>query len=124
VECTKAGLGLRLFLVLAAEGEAAMARAIENQVALARAAAARIRRQPGFEVAVEPETNIVCFRAPGSDEDQLELRRRLLETGRHYLTTTGFRGRRWLRITLMNPATTLEDVESLLVELRECNIHH
>ncbi len=123
VECTKAALGLRLFLVLAAEGEAAVGRTIERQVAFARAAAERIRRQPGFEVAVEPETNIVCFRAPGSDDDQLELRRRLLETGRHYLTTTGFRGRRWLRITAMNPATTLEDVESLLAELQAWIIH-
>ena len=69
-------------------------------------------------MAVEPESNIVCFRVQGSDELQLELRRRLLETGRHYITTTEFRGRRWLRITAMNPGTTLEDVERLLDELR------
>ena len=83
-----------------------------------KAAAERIRREPGFEVAIEPESNIVCFRTEGSDDLQLELRRRLLESGRHYLTTTGFRGRRWLRITAMNPGTTLEDIERLLAELR------
>ena len=118
VECTKAGLGLRLFLVLAAEGEAALGRYVEQRVAFARAAAERIRREPGFEVAIEPESNIVCFRTEGSDDLQLELRRRLLESGRHYLTTTGFRGRRWLRITAMNPGTNLEDIERLLAELR------
>ena len=121
VECTKAGLGLRLFLVLAAEGEAALGRYIEGRAAFARAAAARIRREPGFEVAVEPESNIVCFRVEGSDELQLELRRQLLERGRHYLTTTGFRGRRWLRITAMNPHTDLDDVERLLSELADLN---
>ena len=68
MECTKAALGLRLFMVLAAEGEAALARYIEGRADFARQAAERIRRQPGFEVAVEPESNIVCFRAPGSDE--------------------------------------------------------
>jgi L-2,4-diaminobutyrate decarboxylase len=118
VECTKAGLGLKLFLVLAAEGEAALGRYVEQRAALARAAAERIRREPGFEVAVEPESNIVCFRVQGGDDLQLELRRRLLEAGRHYLTTTGFRGRRWLRITVMNPGTDLEDIERLLAELR------
>jgi len=118
VECTKSGIGLKLFLALAAEGEAAAGRFVEAQTAFARSAAERIRREPGFEVAVEPESNIVCFRAEGSDELQLELRRRLLENGRHYLTTTGFRGRRWLRITAMNPLTALEDVERLLAELR------
>ena len=118
VECTKAGLGLKLFMVLAAEGEAAVGRYVEQQAALARAAAGLIRARPGFEVAVEPESNIVCFRAEGSDELQLELRRRLLEQGRHYITTTGFRGRRWLRITAMNPGTTLEDVEALMLELQ------
>jgi len=109
---------LRLFLVLAAEGEAALGRYVEQRVAFARAAAERIRREPGFEVAIEPESNIICFRTEGSDDLQLELRRRLLESGRHYLTTTAFRGRRWLRITAMNPGTTLEDIGRLLAELR------
>lgn len=118
VECTKSGLGLKLFLALAAEGEAAAGRFVEERTAFAQAAAQLIRSQPGFEVAVEPESNIVCFRVQGSDELQLELRRRLLADGRNYITTTGFRGRRWLRITAMNPLTTLEDVARLLEELR------
>jgi len=119
VECTKAALGLRLFLVLAAEGEGAAARFVERQVDLARAAAARLRREPGVEVAVEPESNIVCFRVEGDDALQLELRRRLLERGRHYISSTLYRGRRWLRLALMNPETELGDVERLLEELRQ-----
>ncbi len=122
LECTKSGLGLRLFLVLASEGEAAIARYVERQVELAQAAAELLRRAPGFEVAVRPESNIVCFRlAAGGDEDalQLELRRRLLERGRHYVSTAELRGRRWLRLAVMNPATELEDIERLVEEIRE-----
>ncbi len=118
VECTKAGLGLRLFLVLASEGEGAIARFVERQVELARAAADLIRREPGFEVAVAPESNIVCFRLDGSDALQLELRRKLLACGEHYVSTTEFRGRRWLRLALMNPATEVADVERLIEEIR------
>ena len=110
MECTKAALGLRLFLALAAEGEAALARYVEDRTDLAAVAAERIRRRPEFELAIAPESNIVCFRTRGSDDQQLEIRRRLLEGGEQYITTTEFRGRRWLRITLMSPATTLEDV--------------
>lgn len=114
VECTKAALGLRLFLALAAEGEAALARYVEDRTDLAAAAAGRIRLRPEFELAIAPESNIVCFRTRGGDDRQLEIRRRLLERGEQYITTTEFRGRRWLRITLMSPATTLGDVEQLL----------
>lgn len=117
VECTKAGLGLRLFLVLASEGEAALGRYVERQSELAQAAAARIARVPGLELAVTPELNIVCFRASGSDARQLELRRRLVANGRHYISTASFRGRRWLRLALMSPSTELDDLDRLLDEV-------
>ncbi len=118
VECTKAGLGLKLFTVLAARGEGALAEYVASRTALAEAAAARLAREPGVEVACAPESNIVCFRLPGSDARQLELRRRLLLDGRHYLSSTAFRGRRWLRLAIMSPATGLGDIEALLVTLR------
>lgn len=117
VECTKAGLGLRLFLVAAAGGATALGTYVERQTALATEAAARLRREPGIEVAVEPESNIVCFRLDGPDNLQLELRRLLLEAGRHYISSTEFRGRRWLRLALMSPATDLAEVERLLAAL-------
>lgn len=113
VECTKAALGLKIFLTLAAEGERALAAYVDRQTALARDAAAHLRARPGFEVAVEPESNIVCFRVAGDDARQLEVRRRLTEDGHHYISSTGFRGRRWLRLALMNPETGLADIAAL-----------
>lgn len=118
VECTKAGLGLRLFLVLASQGEAALAAHVERQTELARAAAARLAREPGLEVAVAPESSIVCFRVTGSDERQLEVRRRLLAGGRHYVSSAAFRGRRWLRLALMSPATDEAELERLVAAVQ------
>ena len=117
VECTKAALGLHAFFVLACEGEGALAAYVERQSDLAKAAAAFLRARPGFEVAVEPQSNIVCFRVDGDDALQLDLRRRLTETGTSYVSSTEFRGRRWFRLTLMNPATELADVETLVGEI-------
>jgi L-2,4-diaminobutyrate decarboxylase len=118
VECTKAGLGLRLFLVLASQGEGALAAHLERQTALAATAAQRLGREPGLTVAIRPESNIVCFRVEGSDERQLEIRRRLLAGGRHYVSSAVFRGRRWLRLALMSPATDEAELERLVEALR------
>src|SRR5262249_25325253 len=62
VECTKATLGLRLFLNLAWHGEAGMAGYVEGRFALAHAAWERIAARPGFHCPYEPESNILCFR--------------------------------------------------------------
>lgn len=117
VECSKAGLGLKVFFALAAEGERGIAAVIDRQTALARDAARLLRATPGFEVAVEPQSNIVCFRVAGPDGLQLDLRRRLTDAGRHYVSSTEFRGRRWLRLALMNPATELADIAALIAEI-------
>lgn len=118
VECTKAALGLKLFFSLAAEGEAAMAAFIDRQCDLATEAAGFLRAQPDITVAVEPESNIVCFRLDGSDDHQLALRKRLTEVGRYYISTAEACGRRWLRLALMNPATTLAEVVGLVAALQ------
>lgn len=119
VECTKAGLGLRLFLVLGALGERGLAEYIERQWELVLKAYEYIQQQQDFECAVRPQSNILCFRIAGSDQKQLHIRDALNAHGHFYLTTTSFRGKRYLRIVLMNPHTTLEDIERLIYTIRQ-----
>ena len=118
VECTKAGLGLRLFLVLAALGERGLAEYIERQFQVTMDAYAYIQGLPDFECAVRPQSNILCFRFQGSDELQLRVRSELIARGTFYLSTTVFHGRRYLRAVFMNPETSLEDVKRLTHEIR------
>lgn len=117
IECTKAALGLKIFFALAHGGEAAITATIERQTDLAIEAAAYLRRVPNFEVAAEPETNIVCFRFGGTDDLQIEIRRRLTKAGQFYISTTEALGRRWLRLALMNPVTDMADIEALAREV-------
>jgi L-2,4-diaminobutyrate decarboxylase len=122
VECTKAGLGLRLFFVLSAQGEAGLAGYIDGVFALAHDAWRLIDAQPDFSCALEPESNIVCFRYTGHGDDealQIALRDRLIAEGGFYLSTTMFAGRRWLRMAVMSPATTMGDIERLLARIRD-----
>ncbi len=117
VECTKAGLGLRLFMTIAALGETGLATHVEGLVDKAKEAAQLISSKDTFEVAITPETNIVCFRIGEDDATQLEIRRRLLERGDFYISSTLYKGVRWLRLVFMNSLTTLENIEQLLVEI-------
>lgn len=77
----------------------------------------------------EPECNIVAFRhVPAAMQDappeslgafQRELRRRLIESGRFYIVQTNHGGVGALRVTIINPLTTTDDLDELLVTLRE-----
>jgi len=121
LECTKAGLGLKLFLVVGALGERGLAETLEGQYALARQAYEYINRQPGFTCAVAPESNILCFRVEGSDQHQLELRDAVIAEGQYYLSSTVFRGQRWLRIVVMNPHSGMAQIEGLIAASKQAN---
>jgi len=119
VECTKAGLGLKLFLVLAALGERGLAGYIERQFDLAGEAYEYISQLPDFECAVAPQSNILCFRMlEENDETHLKVRDRLTAQGDFYISTTEFNGKRYLRLSLMNPDTSLDDIKRLVSEIR------
>ena len=119
VECTKAALGLRLFAVLAALGESGLAGYIDRQFELTRQAYELLRSIPGLECPVEPQSNILCFRVAGEDEEQLRVRDRLLAEGDFHLSTAVVGQRRYLRVVIMNPVTTLDDMRRLASRVAE-----
>ncbi len=119
VECTKAGLGLKLFMVLAALGEQGLAEHIERQMELAVEAFEYFHPLTEFECPVRPQSNILCFRIEGSDHLQLLIRNRLIADGEFYISTTSFNGIRFLRLALMNPKTKLEHIKKLVQRVRE-----
>lgn len=118
IECTKAALGLKWYLALAWEGEAAVARYIERCFELTRYAWMAIQADPQFEAALEPEANILCFRPLNAVCSELQTRDELVTEGRFHLSTTLFDSRRWLRIVVMSPATNERVIDELLERLR------
>ena len=123
MECTKTMMGMRLFISLAAYGTEFFAGYITAMFDLARDFAALLRESGDFEPAVEPESNIICFRYLKRGEGDLDglqrrVRRALLESGRFYVVQADLRGHVWLRTTLINPRTTLADLKALLDEIR------
>lgn len=119
VECTKAGLGLRFFMSIAAQGEQALVNYYDGVVELTKKTALWLEEQHDFSLAVMPETNILCFRCDGDDSLQFKVRDEVLRGGEFYLSTTEYQGLRWLRLVFMNANTQWSDIECLMAKLRE-----
>jgi len=123
LECTKKMLSLKLYASLSVYGTRLFGDYVAESFARARRFAQRVRESPDFELLVEPECNIVCFRlAPPGVQDldalQARVRERVLASGAFYLVQTRLQGALWLRITIINAATTDDDLSALLDALR------
>jgi L-2,4-diaminobutyrate decarboxylase len=113
-ECTKAPLGLKLLLTLAIVGESGLADNIDALFGLTRRVHDQIARRPGFATLCPPESNILCFRRVGDDALQSRIRQELMQRGDFLLSQADVAGRRWLRLTLMNPLTDEATIDGLL----------
>jgi L-2,4-diaminobutyrate decarboxylase len=122
-ECTKLMMSLKIAAIWHAHGPRLWRDHLEATHRLATEFAQLIRHRAarGFALAVEPESNIVCFRCQptgvsdeASDALQGRVRHQLVAAGAFYLVQTVLRGRTWLRTALMNPFTTLDDLTALL----------
>jgi len=125
-ECTKLMMSAKVYTVLKTYGEAIFTANVETLYQLASRFADRVRSRPEFELAVEPESNIVCFRYVGNghtvaqlDSLNTQIRGKLLKDGRFYIVQTTLRGRVYLRVSLMNPLTTDAHLEELLDEIHQ-----
>ncbi len=114
-ECTKSGNVLRIYATLKMHGKEIFTDAVEYLYDLGQKFADLIKANPYFELAIEPQTNIVCFRiAQESNEFNLKIREKLIEDGRFYIVQTILKGKVYLRVSLMNPLTTEDDLKELL----------
>jgi len=119
IECTKPVLGLKLFMVLGALGEAGLGEYINRQHDLTIEAYDYLQSLDDFNCPVKPQSNILCFQVKGIDDGHLVLRDKLLARGNFYISTTELNNQRCLRLTLTNPATNLDVIKSLVHEIRD-----
>ncbi len=125
-ECTKTMMSLHWFTLFKTYGEGVFDEYVTNLYDLGRAFAEIITLDAQFELAVKPNSNIVCFRflAPGFDKDQSnqlnsKIRQNLLANGEFYVVQTTLRGIFYMRTTIMNPFTTVAHFKELLEKIKE-----
>jgi L-2,4-diaminobutyrate decarboxylase len=124
-ECTKLMMSANVYTVLRTYGEQIFTANVDTLYGLARQFAEQIRNHPDFELAVEPQANLVCFRYIGNGQHTDErldalnttLREQVVKEGQFYIVQTMLRGKVYLRVSLMNPLTTDEHLAGLLEHL-------
>lgn len=120
-ECTKLMMSVKVYAILKAHGEKIFTDNVEYLYDLGRTFAKLIKAKPNFELALAPESNIVCFRLKNESASLNELnaniRKKLLEDGKFYIVQTTLGENLYLRVSLMNPLTTEADLVALLDEV-------
>ena len=119
VECTKAPMGMRIFMNLAFRGEDGIGAYVADRYDRTLRFWELIEARSGFECLSRPESNILCFRYGRDPELQVRLREQLLAEKRFHLSSTEVNGERWLRMTVTAPATSEETIEGLLDAIEE-----
>jgi L-2,4-diaminobutyrate decarboxylase len=123
--CSRRADALKVWVAIQRYGLAGIAALYDVLCARTLSLHAMIASRTDFVAMHEPETNILCFRWVGDlalddgalDALNLELRTRYNRDGHGWITTTVLGASRVLRVTIMNPRTTDEHLESMLDEL-------
>ncbi|MES1926231.1 aspartate aminotransferase family protein [Salinisphaera sp. T31B1] len=113
---------LKLWLTLRADGADAIGRAFDQTLSLARATYRLMLAEPRFELLHRPALGTIVFRfrpwmtVASERLDALNdaIRTELARRGEVMIAATRVYGRRYLKFTLLNPATGLDDMAEIL----------
>lgn len=130
LECTKKMMSIKVYALLKMYGVQLFSDYITQTYDLAREFYAILDNAADFEPAMEPASNIVCFRyippyiPPGAGKEELsgingKIREQLKQDGEFYIVQTIIDGNIYLRVTLMNPFTRTTHLEELLERIRK-----
>lgn len=128
VECTKRSLGFGLWGLWAMYGERLFEQLVDRTFSLCGHLCNRINQADDFVAMHQPDCNIMVFRhLPAAlaaadretqNEFQRQLRARLVRSGDFYIVQTTIEGEVCLRACVMNPMTTEDHIDRLLLQIR------
>lgn len=128
-ECTKTMMCLKLYAGLSIYGEDFFANYVTSMYDLTKKFAQLIKEQPDFELAVEPQSNIICFRYVPQDFEgdinilQKTIRNKILKKSPFYIVKVDLNNKTYLRCTVINPLTTENEIRELLALIKDLGIN-
>jgi glutamate/tyrosine decarboxylase-like PLP-dependent enzyme len=115
---TRRARGVPFWFSLAVHGTDAYTDAIEHTLEVTRATRDLVEAAEHLELLVEPELSVVAFRRRGWGSDDYQAWcDRLLAAGTALLTPTTFNGGAAMRICIVNPRTSVSDLQEVLATL-------
>ena len=126
IECTKSALGIIAYTAMKYYADNYFGEYINSRYDLTLRFSETVKADPLLELAVTPDSNIICFRyAPkGIDEASLNrinslIRDRITKEGSFYIVQAELGGKIWIRLTIINPVTSEEDLKDLIQRIKE-----
>src|SRR4029077_11841790 len=116
VQWSRRFLGLRLFLSLAAAGWDGYARHVEHAVEMAALLKAELRAR-GWMIANDSPVAVVCVEPPPGSSDIPAIVRRVLASGKAWVSAATFETRPVVRACVTHGETSHEDVSTLVEAL-------
>ncbi|PIJ48368.1 pyridoxal-dependent decarboxylase [Erwinia sp. OLTSP20] len=122
IQTTRRFDALKMWLTLRIMGPDALGKAFDTLIALTQTAHARLSAHPSIEVLHAPELTTQVFRylpRSSADDEQVDainaaIRKALFRSGNAVIAGTKVNGRQYLKFTLLNPATTVEDIDDVI----------
>jgi glutamate/tyrosine decarboxylase-like PLP-dependent enzyme len=115
VQLSRRPRGLPFWFALAVHGTDAYTAAVERTLTVTREAAEEIRRRDELELVADPELSVLVFRRRGWETvDYTRWATGLRESGTAFVLPTTHDGETVARLALVNPRTTLADIEIVL----------
>jgi L-2,4-diaminobutyrate decarboxylase len=119
IQLTRRARGLPFWFSLAVHGTDAYVEAIERTLTVTRAGADLIRSADHVRLLLDPELSVLVFERIGWDADAYaRWSSQLLDDQLGFVTPTKHDGRVCTRFAIVNPLTTVEDLELLLDSMR------
>ncbi|RYB94335.1 aminotransferase class V-fold PLP-dependent enzyme [Nocardioides oleivorans] len=127
LQTTRRFEALKLWMTLRVMGADAIGEHLDTVLDLADAVAAELTAMPDIDVAAAPQLSTIVFRhVPGPDRDEdglarhnAAIRAELFDDGRALVAATRVDGRAYLKLTLLNPIATVDDVLGVVAMVRE-----
>jgi aromatic-L-amino-acid decarboxylase len=104
--------------VLRCYGRSGLQAHIRSGISLAERFHALVAAEPGWEICAPRPFSVVCFRAPGDEERNRELLRRVNATGEIFISHAVLGGRYVLRLAVGGMLTTENDIDRAWDALR------
>jgi len=126
IECTKSALGIIAYTAMKYYGDSYIPDYIDSRYDLTAGFSGIVEADPLLELAIIPESNIICFRyAPeGYDDVTLNrinssIREQIIREGTFYVVQAEFGGKIWIRLTIINPVTSEDDLKDLVQRIKD-----
>lgn len=121
-ECTKPASIFHTYAIMRHYGDELYRQNIDRLFGLTGEFASVVTNSDDFELACEPQSNIVCFRYRCGEQTALinkQVLQQLTTDGKFYIVSTSVKGEFYLRTSIMNPFTTIQHLQMLLDKIRE-----